>query len=98
MKVVLAGNLNVGKSALFSRITGVGVISANYPGTTVQFESSMVTHKGQRIEVFDLPGTYSLSGSPRTRGLPRHFWRRRPHYVIAMLDATRLEQDCWSSS
>jgi ferrous iron transport protein B len=93
MKVVLAGNLNVGKSALFSRITGVGVISANYPGTTVQFESSMVTHKGQRIEVFDLPGTYSLSGvTEDERVATTLLAEKAPDYVIAVLDATRLEQ------
>ncbi len=36
-KVLLIGNPNVGKSAIFSRLTGVHVIAANYPGTTVEF-------------------------------------------------------------
>ncbi len=93
MKVVLAGNLNVGKSALFSRITGIGVISANYPGTTVQFESASVTHEGQRIEVYDLPGTYSLSGvTEDERVATRLLAEKDPDIVIAVLDATRLEQ------
>ncbi|MDW5563518.1 MAG: ferrous iron transport protein B [Methanomassiliicoccus sp.] len=93
MKIVLAGNLNVGKSALFSRITGIGVISANYPGTTVQFESASVTHKGQRIEVFDLPGTYSLAGVTEDERVATTLLAEKdPDYVIAVLDATRLEQ------
>ncbi|MBI0583142.1 MAG: ferrous iron transport protein B [Methanomassiliicoccus sp.] len=93
MKVVLAGNLNVGKSVLFSRITGIGVISANYPGTTVQFEEATVTHKGKRIEVYDLPGTYSLSGVTEDEAVAtRLLAEKDPDYVIAVLDATRLEQ------
>lgn len=93
MKIVLAGNLNVGKSALFSRITGIGVVSANYPGTTVQFESATVTHKGQRIEVFDLPGTYSLSGVTEDEKVATTLLAEKdPDYVVAVLDATRLEQ------
>jgi ferrous iron transport protein B len=93
MKVVLAGNLNVGKSVLFTRITGVGVISANYPGTTVQFEEAGVTVKGQRIEVFDLPGTYSLAGVTEDEAVAtRLLAEKNPDYVIAVLDATRLEQ------
>lgn len=93
MNIVLAGNLNVGKSALFSRITGIGVISANYPGTTVQFESATVTHKGQRIEVFDLPGTYSLSGVTEDERVATTLLAEKdPDYVVAVLDATRLEQ------
>ncbi len=93
MKVVLAGNLNVGKSVLFSRITGIGVISANYPGTTVQFEEAGVIVRGQRIEVFDLPGIYSLAGVTEDELVAtRLLAEKSPDYVIAVVDATRLEQ------
>ncbi|MCK5433932.1 MAG: 50S ribosome-binding GTPase, partial [Dehalococcoidales bacterium] len=37
MKILLMGNPNVGKSVLFSRLTGVHVIASNYPGTTVSY-------------------------------------------------------------
>nr|QNO55828.1 GTPase Der [Methanosarcinales archaeon ANME-1 ERB7] len=36
-KISLMGCPNVGKSVVFSRLTGVNVISSNYPGTTVDF-------------------------------------------------------------
>ncbi|HAL29783.1 MAG TPA: hypothetical protein DCP20_03580, partial [Coriobacteriia bacterium] len=34
LRVLLVGNPNVGKSVVFSRLTGVGTMSSNYPGTT----------------------------------------------------------------
>jgi len=34
-RILLMGNPNVGKSVVFSRLTGVDVIVSNYPGTTV---------------------------------------------------------------
>jgi ferrous iron transport protein B len=93
MKVVLAGNLNVGKSALFTRITGIGVISANYPGTTVEFEEAAVIVRGQKIEVFDLPGIYSLAGGTEDEVVATSLLAEQsPDYVIAVVDATRLEQ------
>ncbi|MBU1871408.1 MAG: 50S ribosome-binding GTPase, partial [Candidatus Omnitrophica bacterium] len=36
-KILLIGNPNVGKSAIFSRLTGARVLISNYPGTTVEF-------------------------------------------------------------
>ncbi|MFP4545881.1 MAG: FeoB small GTPase domain-containing protein, partial [Methanomassiliicoccales archaeon] len=63
MEIALAGNPNVGKSVLFNRLTGVGVISSNYPGTTVEISEGEVTCDGRQIRIYDLPGTYSLAGS-----------------------------------
>ena len=94
MRLVLAGNPNVGKSVLFTRITGIGVISANYPGTTVEFEEGVVTYEGQRISVFDLPGTYSLAGVTEDEEVATNLlFEKRPDCVIAVVDATRLEQN-----
>ncbi len=61
IQVALIGQPNVGKSALFSRMTGVGVISSNYPGTTVEFEEARILRNDVTVNVHDLPGTYSLS-------------------------------------
>ena len=94
MKVALAGNPNVGKSVLFSRLTGVGVVSANYPGTTVTFEEGVVTKHGETIKVFDLPGTYSLAGTTEDEEVATELLsRERPDCVIDVVDATRLEQN-----
>lgn len=84
----------MGKSVLFTRITGIGVISANYPGTTVEFEEGVVTYGGRQISVFDLPGTYSLAGSTEDEKVATGLlFEKRPDCVIAVVDATRLEQN-----
>jgi ferrous iron transport protein B len=59
-KVAIVGNPNVGKSLVFSRITGIGVISANYSGTTVGVKTGRFVHECLEYELLDVPGIYSL--------------------------------------
>ena len=54
------GNPNVGKSVVFSRLTGAQVISSNYPGTTVDFSKGIMKINNEHLEIIDAPGTYSL--------------------------------------
>lgn len=50
MKVLLMGHPNVGKSVVFNRLTGVDVITSNYPGTTVEYsEGSIRVREPRRI-------------------------------------------------
>lgn len=90
-KVALVGQPNVGKSSLFTRLTGVGVISSNYPGTTVEFDEGVVTRNGTTVSVHDLPGTYSMSGnSDDEKVVLRDLWEGRNDTVILVADATNL--------
>jgi len=59
-KIYLIGNPNVGKSVVFSRLTGLNVVSSNYPGTTVEVAKGNLLIGQEKVEVVDLPGTYSL--------------------------------------
>ena len=94
MEIALAGNPNVGKSALFSKLTGVGVISSNYPGTTVEFYEGAARFMGSTITVIDLPGTYSLAGNTDDERVATNLlFERRPGTVVAVLDSTRLERN-----
>lgn len=94
MQIALAGNPNVGKSIIFSKLTGVGVISANYPGTTVEYAEGKATFMGSTITVIDLPGTYSLAGNTdEERVATNLLYDRRPETVIAVLDSSRLERN-----
>lgn len=44
-KILLIGNPNVGKSAIFSHLTGVSVTTSNYPGTTVSFTRGTMSYR-----------------------------------------------------
>lgn len=94
MEIALSGNPNVGKSVVFSKLTGVGVISSNYPGTTVEFFEGKAKFMGSTITVIDLPGTYSLAGNTDDERVATNLlFERRPDTVIAVLDSTRLERN-----
>jgi ferrous iron transport protein B len=57
-RVVLLGNPNVGKSALFNALTGLRATVSNYPGTTVEVYRGRLA--GTDAEVIDSPGLNSL--------------------------------------
>ncbi|MDG1114201.1 MAG: ferrous iron transport protein B [Pseudomonadales bacterium] len=59
----LLGNPNCGKSTLFNRLTGANQRVGNWPGVTVERKSGSLTHAGERFEIIDLPGIYSLDQS-----------------------------------
>ncbi len=58
--ILLMGAPNVGKSAIFNRLTGLNVRVANYTGTTVDFASGTMKLDSEIINLIDVPGTYSL--------------------------------------
>lgn len=62
--LVLVGNPNVGKSVLFSKLTGKFVIISNYPGTTVEISRGEAEIGGETLTVLDSPGVNELA--PRT--------------------------------
>jgi ferrous iron transport protein B len=53
-RLVLVGQPNVGKSKIFSLLTGQYVMVSNYPGTTVEVSSGMATELDYRV--VDTPG------------------------------------------
>jgi len=57
--VILVGNPNVGKSALFGRLTGRYVTVSNYPGTTVELSRGTLAVGG--AAVIDTPGLQDLA-------------------------------------
>ncbi len=92
IQVALVGQPNVGKSSLFSRLTGVGVISSNYPGTTVEFDEGTVTFNEKTVHIHDLPGTYSLSvNSEDEKVVLDMLHDENNDVVVVVADSTNLE-------
>ena len=94
--IFLIGNPNVGKSVVFSRLTGVHVISSNYPGTTVELTKGYLSIGQDRVEVVDLPGTYSLRPTSKAEEVAVSLLKAQPKEEIAVIniiDATNLERN-----
>ncbi|HII07915.1 MAG TPA: ferrous iron transporter B [Methanotrichaceae archaeon] len=87
------GNPNVGKSVVFSRLTGIEVISSNYPGTTVEYTKGKTTIMGERAEVIDPPGVYSLEPSCRAEEATKEIFEEGADVVVNVVDATNLERN-----
>src|SRR6185295_17631055 len=58
--IVLVGNPNVGKSALFGALTGTYATVSNYPGTTVEITRAAARFNAE-VEIIDTPGVNSLT-------------------------------------
>ena len=96
LKVALIGNPTVGKSTLFSRLTGIGVIISNYPGTTVEVAHGRVRHDEVSLDLSDLPGVYSLdTDTPEERTLIEYLRSEQPDVILNVIDATRLERNLY---
>jgi ferrous iron transport protein B len=88
------GNPNIGKSAVFSRLTGADVIISNYPGTTVDFSRGKACLQGELVELIDAPGTYSLEPTSKAEEVAFEVlgWA---DLVINVVDATNLERNLY---
>ncbi len=92
MRILLVGNPNVGKSALFSRLTGTHIIASNYPGTTVGFTKGYLKLGEERAELIDVPGNYSLEPSSKAEEVAVEMLKDGD-LVINVVDATNLERN-----
>ena len=90
----MMGCPNVGKSVLFSRLTGVNVISSNYPGTTVDFTKGYTRIGGEKFELIDVPGTYSLEPISKAEEVARTMLQEAD-IIINVVDATHMERNLY---
>jgi len=71
LRVALVGAPNVGKSALFNRLTGRYVTVSNYPGTSIEVARGSGMLDGAAVELLDTPGMYSLLPSTEEEAVTR---------------------------
>ena len=94
MKILLMGNPNVGKSVVFSRLTGIRVMVSNYPGTTVSYARGDMKLGGEIAEVIDVPGTYTLEPTTEAEEIATQMLNTGD-VVINVVNATNLERNLY---
>ena len=91
--IALAGQPNCGKSTIFNLLTGARQHVANYPGVTVEKKEGKYRQQGEKVEVIDLPGTYSLTSYTQEERVARDFiLLEKPDVIVAVVDAANLER------
>jgi len=90
-KIVLAGNPNSGKSAIFTRLTSIEAISSNYPGTTVEITKGTLKISNDQYEIIDAPGIYSLSSYSKAEEVANKTIEEA-EIIINIIDSTNLER------
>ena len=91
--VALAGNPNVGKSTLFNRLTGLRQHTGNWPGKTVELARGTYRGEGFRLQLVDLPGTYSLQAdSPEEQVAGDYIAGGGADVTLVVADATSLRR------
>lgn len=93
LTVLLMGNPNVGKSVIFSKLTGREVLAANYAGTTVTYTQGMVSYRGRDALLIDVPGVYSLEASSTAEEVAVNILKKGAQVILCVLDATNLERN-----
>ncbi len=92
----LAGQPNVGKSTVFSMLTGLNQEVGNWPGRTVERREGRVRTPTRDVRLVDLPGTYSLTSNSEEERIAREFLiEARPDVVIVLVDASALERSLY---
>ena len=96
INVALIGNPNCEKTSLFNIVSGAREHVGNYSGVTVDAKAGSVKYKGFRINIIDLPGTYSLASySPEELYVRRYLQDETPDVIINVVDGSNLERNLY---
>ena len=91
MKIALVGQPNSGKSTLFNAVAGYRSLTANFPGTTVEYARGRARVNGEVIGLVDLPGLYSLNPANPAETCSREFLLAGDgDVVVNVVDASQL--------
>lgn len=97
--VGVVGNPNCGKTTLFNALTGSKQRVGNWPGVTVDKKTGFFSHKGEEIELVDLPGIYSITPSSSSgedeRVARDYILTGEAEAIINIVDASNLERNLY---
>ena len=96
INVALVGNPNSGKTSMFNTMANENEHVGNYSGVTVGAKTGSFNYKGYRINLTDLPGTYSIAAySPEELYVRRHLFEQMPDIIINSVVASNLERNLY---
>ena len=96
INIALVGNPNSGKTSLFNIASGKHEHVGNYTGVTVDAKEGNIDYKGFHLNIFDLPGTYSLTAySPEEVYVRKHIMEEDPDIIINVVSASNLERNLY---
>ncbi|MBD2780287.1 Fe(2+) transporter permease subunit FeoB [Xenorhabdus szentirmaii] len=102
LTIGLIGNPNAGKTTLFNQLTGSRQRVGNWAGVTVERKiGHFITHD-HKVELVDLPGTYSLTTISEQTSIDEQI---ACHYILSgeadmlinVVDASNLERNLYLS-
>jgi len=94
INIVLAGQGNTGKSAVFNYLTGLHQHIGNWAGKTIEKSEGTLYYKDYTIDVLDLPGIYSFTTYSEEELISREYIvRQKPDFVVNVIDSTNLERN-----
>lgn len=94
INIALVGNPNCGKTTLFNFLSGSKEHVGNYSGVTVDAKKASFSSGEYFFNIFDLPGTYSLTAySPEEIYVRKFIQDETPDIVINVIDSSNLERN-----
>ncbi|HIP55772.1 MAG TPA: ferrous iron transport protein B [Arcobacter sp.] len=94
MRIILAGQPNVGKSSLINAMSNSRLKVGNFSGVTVEKTEICFEHHCHLIEMIDLPGTYSINGFSQEEKVARDYLLNENYDVIInVIDSTHITRN-----
>jgi len=96
INIALVGNPNCGKTTLFNYASGAREHVGNYSGVTVDSKHGFFEHNGYHFNIYDLPGTYSISAyTPEEIFVRNHIINEVPDIVVNVIDSSNIERNLY---
>ncbi len=94
-RILLMGPPNVGKSALFNKLTGLEAVISNYSGTTIDYKEGFMKTSENNFHIIDVPGTYTLHATNDAEKVAVQMLDQGAELVIAVLDGNNIESSIY---